>query len=97
MARCPRAANFRRSSGSRRSSSLAPKPSTRDSSYHFWATFTRSSITVRLLSSIETRAALWTTRLSATATSALTAAIARLTFQRSPERSASLTMSRVSP
>lgn len=57
-------------------------------SYNSCAYVSRSSWTSRAFSSIETRAALWTTKLSATAVSAPTAAIAMLIFQRTPVRRA---------
>ncbi len=53
---------------------------------------TRSSWTSRALPSIDTRAALCTTRLSAIVTSAPTAAMASVIFQRIPVRKANRLM-----
>lgn len=87
VARRPCSTFSRSSKGSSGSSILMPGKFGRpDSSKLRWAIWTRSSARSRALSSIDTRAALCTTRLSATATSAPTSAMAALSFHLSPVR-----------
>lgn len=89
VARRPSPTLASRSLGMSGSSSVTPKApdfSGRPDSYMRWATWMRSSARSRELSSIETRAALCTTRLSATATKAPTSAIAALSCHRRPVR-----------